>query len=219
MLISTILQYLQTRSRMPQKKPLSMLSLGDSYTIGEMVAEEERFPVQTKKILKKDGIIINEIKIIAKTGWTTDELIYAIEQEGETQTFDLVTLLIGVNNQYRGLDPENFRKEFKKLLQTAVHFAGGRVLHVYVLSIPDWGATPFATGRDLHKIAFEIEQFNKIKKEESVKAGVHFIPITDISREAPRNPKLLTTDYLHPSGEMYALWAKRLAEAIKNNKD
>ena len=145
------------------------LALGDSYTIGESVDEDQRFPIQLSARLRKDNIDISDPLIIAKTGWTTDELMAAIEEKNIKDTYDLVTLLIGVNNQYRGTSRDNYRTEFKTLLRKAISFAGGDANKVLVVSIPDWGVTPFAKDRDADKIAKEIDEFNSINKEENKK--------------------------------------------------
>lgn len=156
-------------------------------------------------------------KVIAKTGWTTDELRHAIQQEHITATFDLVTLLIGVNNQYRGYSQETYRTEFAELLQIAIGFAGADQTRVYVVAIPDWGVTEFAkqSGRDLEVISQEIDAFNEINRQEAVKLQVAYVDIAAISRQAIKNNLLIADDGLHPSGEMYAEWAKQLSEAIK----
>ena len=196
-------------------KTRSLLALGDSYTIGERVAPEERFPVLTAGLLKTDNLLIEPVKIIAATGWTTDELKSAILSEKITGPFDLVTLLIGVNNQYRGRDTLNYRKEFRELLQMACSYAGKGPPAVYVLSIPDWGVTPFAGDRDREKIAQEIDAFNAVNREETQRAKAHYLNITDITRRSPEHPELLADDGLHPSGIMYGAWAERLADEIR----
>lgn len=201
---------------MPHKE-YTMLCLGDSYTIGESVDEKDRFPNQTVALLKKDEIDFSEPYIIAKTGWTTDELAAAITEENLKGTYDYVTLLIGVNNQYRGRDTENYSVEFEQLLNTAITYADGNVMHVYVLSIPDWGQTPFAEGdkRSAEQIGEEIDNYNAVNKQIAAAKGVNYIDITDISREVKEKRSLIAYDNLHPSGRMYALWAERLAAAIK----
>jgi lysophospholipase L1-like esterase len=188
----------------------SYLALGDSYTIGQGVAEQHRYPNQLRESLGNVGVTIDEMLIIARTGWTTDELSAGIDNAQVDTPYDLVTLLIGVNNQYRGRSLENFREEFNALLNRAIGFAGGDPEKVVVLSIPDWGVTPFAQGRDREKIAREIDAFNAIKLDESQKAGVSFIDVTEISRLAAGRPELLATDGLHPSGLMYSLWVDEL---------
>ena len=193
-----------------------VLSLGDSYTIGESVEEKHRWPIQLVAELQERGVQWNQPRIIAKTGWTTDELQSAIDESPFIgRTYGWVTLLIGVNNQYRGLDAEIFRKDFRELLQYAIERANNRPRRVLVLSIPDWGVTPFARGRDTKKIAAEIDMFNRIKSEETLAQNAHFIDITDISRDAEGYPsKWLASDELHPSVAMYWRWAQRAADVV-----
>jgi lysophospholipase L1-like esterase len=197
-----------------QDQKYKYLALGDSYTIGESVEEYERFPVQLSARLKKEGIDIPNPLIIAKTGWTTDELMTAINEKNVRDTFDIVTLLIGVNNQYRSRSSEQFRGEFKQLLDIAINYAGGNKNHVFVLSIPDWGVTPFAEGRDRNKIAKEIDEYNKVKKEETEKAGIKYFDITGISRM--NDPSLVAGDGLHPSGAQYKKWVDKIYNDVKS---
>lgn len=187
------------------------LALGDSYTIGESVPEEQRFPVQAARILAGEGITIAAPRIIAKTGWTTDELEAAINEAAITDTFSIVTLLIGVNNQYRGRGIAEYRTEFTRLLKQAIQFAGGHSDRVIVLSIPDWGAVPFAEGRDRQQIGNEIDAFNAANKTISRKFRVHYLDITTDSREAADDPSLVASDGLHYSGKEMAIWAGKLA--------
>ena len=194
---------------------LQLLALGDSYTIGESVPEAERWPVQLVELLARRGIALDPPQILAKTGWTTDELSAAIAERSPSGKYQLVTLLIGVNNQYRGRDSENYREEFRALLHQAIAFADRRAERVIVLSIPDWGVTPAAEGRDRAKIAEEIDQFNRINWEETSRTGARYVDVTPISRRAAREPRLVADDGLHPSGEMYRLWTEKvLPEAI-----
>jgi len=203
---------------MPDHKH-TMLCLGDSYTIGQSVSDEDRFPNQCVKLLDSQGIHFDRPHIIAKTGWTTDELIHAISDAKVTGTFDCVTLLIGVNNQYRGYDKEVYRKEFTALLQTAIKYAAGHHDHVFVLSIPDWGMTPFGAndlkGRSAAQIGKEIDEYNAINKEESLKLKVHYTDINPISKKAAQDPSLIANDNLHPSGKMYAAWAEMLEKQME----
>lgn len=194
---------------------LTYLALGDSYTIGESVSEYERWPVQLAALLRQDKTDIAEPDIIAKTGWTTAELQTAIKAANNTRQYDLVSLLIGVNNQYRGQSQEQYRTEFRQLLQTAVQFAGGRPGRVFVLSIPDWGISPFAASRDKTKIATEIDQFNAIAQEESQRAGIVFVDITPISRTALGDNTQFASDGLHFSGKQMAKWAEKAAPVVK----
>lgn len=187
----------------PTTSPVRYLALGDSYTIGESVPAGERFPHQLAREL---GIATPTI--IAKTGWTTDELNAAIDAASPRGPFDLVTLLIGVNNQYRGREAEQYRGEFAALLQRAIGFAGGDPSRVIVVSIPDWGVTPFAEGRDRAQIAREIDQYNAVNRDEAQRAGAHYVDITPISRGA--DPALVAGDGLHPSGKQYREWVDRI---------
>lgn len=191
---------------------LTYLALGDSYTIGEQVPLEENFPHQFVALLRKKGIEINDPIIVAKTGWTTDELQDGIAKAVVNPPYDIVTLLIGVNNQYRGRSLAEYEKQFAELSRQAIEFAGGNTRQVAVLSIPDWGVTPYAAGRDRDKIAREIDQFNQSAENICRLAGVQFISITEGTREATRDPSLLTADELHPSGKDYARWAVKLAK-------
>ncbi|MBN1180490.1 MAG: SGNH/GDSL hydrolase family protein [Anaerolineae bacterium] len=183
------------------------LALGDSYTIGEGVRAEERWPAQLAAALSQRGIVVDELTIVAQTGWTTDELMAGIEQAAPQGPYDLVTLLIGVNNQYRGWDREVYREEFRALLAQAIDFAGGRRDRVVVLSIPDWSVKAFATGRDRQQIAWEIDQFNAINRVETGRAGARYVDVAPVSRGAQDDPGMTAEDGLHPSGAMYRLWA------------
>jgi lysophospholipase L1-like esterase len=184
------------------------LALGDSYTIGEAVPESERWPVLVAMELRKQGITIQDPRIIAKTGWTTEELDDAIDAARPEGTFELVTLLIGVNDQYRARDAEAYRAAFSKLLNRAVAFAGHAAKRVIVVSIPDWGVTPFATGRDRAAISATIDRFNAANRDETAKAGALYVDVTPISREAAGDRALLASDGLHPSGVMYEKWTR-----------
>jgi lysophospholipase L1-like esterase len=196
------------------QKQRSFLALGDSYTIGESVPIYESFPYQTVQLLRNKGMSVHAAEIIAKTGWTTDELMAGIERTTFEKSYDIVTLLIGVNNQYRGKEPTIYEQDFEKLLNKAIAFAGGNKQHVFVLSIPDWGATPFAASRDRVKIGTAIDQFNAINRKITENAGIAYVFITEGSREATSNALLVAKDGLHPSGLEYGKWAKKLADAI-----
>jgi lysophospholipase L1-like esterase len=192
--------------------------LGDSYTIGESVPVYENFPYQTVQLLRSKGLKVLAPEIVAKTGWTTDELMAGIEKTKLLQEYDFVSLLIGVNNQYRGRSLEEYGQQFKILLSKAIYFAGGKKEHVFVISIPDWGATPFVEGRDRKKIAEEIDAFNRLKKKITLESNIQFIEITEGSRDAVTDASLVAKDKLHPSGKEYAKWARKLAEAILASK-
>ena len=192
----------------------SYLALGDSYTIGEQVPFAQNFPNQTIQLLKKAGSAFYDAEIIAKTGWTTDELDAAIDAANISKPYDIVSLLIGVNNQYRGMPVKIFKIEFEHLLQRAIQFANNKPKHVFVLSIPDWGVTPFADGRDSRKIATEIDAYNTVCEASAKQFQANFINITVSQREDGNNKEFLATDGLHPSGKEYAKWAAKLADAI-----
>jgi acyl-CoA thioesterase I len=242
---------------------LRFLALGDSYTIGEGVAENERWPNQLQDSLSQRGFQMESPLIIARTGWTTGELKAGIEaaalnspdgqiapnsksgtdggpdappsprgQEGQIDPnatysandstdpaspegpFDLVSLLIGVNNQYRGpargFTLDGYRAEFAELLQMAIAFAGGEPGRVLVVSIPDYGVTPFVAPENKDRVGMEIDQYNAVNLEESQKAGVRYADITPISRMAAGRPELIASDQLHPSGVMYSLWVEQI---------
>jgi len=199
--------------------PLTYLALGDSYTIGESVPAVQSFPYQLVSALNKQPYSVSSPTIIARTGWTTDELIREISNQNLKQKFDIVTLLIGVNNQYRHYNINTYRTEFVQLLNTALSYANGNKKRVFVVSIPNWGVTPFAKGQDVAQIRTEISEYNAINKEESEKADVAYINITPISEQATADLGLIAADGLHPSGKMYTLWTDLLsAEVLKNLK-
>lgn len=189
------------------------LALGDSYTIGQSVLESERFPNQTVSLLRSQGIKINDPKIIATTGWTTKNLIDALNANPPQNNYDVVSLLIGVNNQYQGRSIDEYKTEFTLLLNRAIQYAGNKPTHVFVLSIPDYSVTPFASGYDKAKIAAEIDQFNVENKKISMQLGVNYLDITPVSREA--DPALIAGDGLHPSGKQYKRWVELLAPMMK----
>lgn len=186
------------------------LALGDSYTIGESVGEADRWPVRLAALLRDGGVAVGDAEIVARTGWTVRELSHGIDAAAPRGPYGLVTLLIGVNDQYRGRDPETYRPDFVAMLQRAIGFAGGRAERVVVLSIPDWSVTPFAatSGRDKGKIAAEIDRFNQINREETARAGARYVDVTPISRRAATDRSLVAEDGLHPAGAMYAEWAR-----------
>jgi lysophospholipase L1-like esterase len=184
------------------------LALGDSYTIGENVDEAERWPVQLVRLLQEGGAPIEQPEIIARTGWTTSELNTAIDAANPQGPYDLVSLLIGVNNQYRGYSQDEYRTEFEALLHRAIGFAGQNPDGVLVLSIPDWGVTPFGVQSGRATISEEIDAFNAINREVSEALGVRYVDVTPESREATADPSLIAGDGLHPSGKMYEAWAR-----------
>jgi len=188
---------------------MRFLALGDSYTIGEGVADGGRWPEQLAGLLRDRGIGIGDPRIIARTGWTTDELDAAIDEARPEGPHALVTLLIGVNNQYRGRGVDEYREQFRALLERAVGFAGGDAGRVIVVSIPDWSITPYSEGRDRAQIAADIDAFNAVNRAEAEARGARWVDVTAQSR-APGAADLLADDGLHPSAAAYADWARRI---------
>lgn len=195
--------------------PKTILCLGDSYTIGQSVSEAERWPNQLARSLELDGFSVAAPKIIARTGWTTAELLTAILANLPDSTYDLVTLLIGVNDQYRGLSIDIYRQGFAKLLTLAIQFARNDPARVIVLSIPDYSVTPFARWADTVRIRQELDQFNALNRQLAVAAGAFYIDITPISRKARQDSTYLASDGLHPSGKMYAEWVELIQPVAK----
>lgn len=193
-------------------KPLTTryLALGDSYTIGEGVPDEGRWPVQLAAALRREGIALAEPRIVATTGWTTDELDAAIDAAEPIGEFGFVSLLIGVNNQYRGRGVDEYREQFTALLRRAIGFADGRRDRVLALSIPDWGVTRFGrdSGRDLVRISRELDAYNAAARDICAEHGVAFVDITAVSRERGLEDAMLADDGLHPSAAMYAEWTR-----------
>ncbi|NII11954.1 SGNH/GDSL hydrolase family protein [Oleiagrimonas sp. C23AA] len=186
------------------------LALGDSYTIGEGVAEDGRWPMQLAKALRGDGVDMAEPRIVAVTGWTTDELEAGMDAAHLQPGYDLVTLLIGVNDQYRGRPPEAYDGPFKQLLERAIALAGGKPSHVVVVSIPDWGVTAFGhkDARGPAQIGHELDAYNAIAAKAVRAAGAHWVDITPVSREAGDAPDMLAADGLHPSAAQYTRWMR-----------
>jgi lysophospholipase L1-like esterase len=191
------------------------IALGDSYTIGEGVAPDERWPAQLARRLRAHGVAIGEPEVIATTGWTTDELAGAMDGHAFVPPYALVTLLIGVNNQYRGRPLANYRDEFSALLARAIELAGACAQRVVVVSIPDWGVTRFAQeqGRDAHEIAAAIDAFNTAACAITIAHGAAFVDVTALSREAGDAPAMVVADGLHPSAAHYAEWTDRILPA------
>ena len=195
------------------------LALGDSYTIGESVSQAQSFPYLLVSKLNSRGKNFAPPKVIARTGWTTNDLQKAITAANVTGKYDFVTLLVGVNNQYQGLSQSTYRTQFKDLLNRAINYAGGKVSHVSVLSIPDWGQTPFGkkSGRNTQKITADIAAFNAINKAEAANRGVSYTDITPLSKRVTTDPALVAQDGLHYSGKMHALWVDAIIATF--NKD
>ncbi len=196
---------------------LPYLALGDSYTIGEGVDPAGRWPMQLAAALRDIGVAVDDPRIIATTGWTTDELEAGIDAAAPQGTFAFVSLLIGVNDQYRGRSVDAYRPRFTALLQRALAFAGDRAARVLVLSIPDWGVTPYAvaSGRDRVQIGQELDAYNAATAAICAEHDVAFVDITDLSRQWGGETVMLADDDLHPSAAMYALWHQRAFEVVR----
>ncbi|HZI54577.1 MAG TPA: SGNH/GDSL hydrolase family protein [Chitinophagaceae bacterium] len=204
------------KQRPLQNKTYSYLALGDSYTIGEGIAIKESFPHQVVDMLRAKGMEFKAPKVIAKTGWTTDELQTAIQNSNLEGRYDFVSLLIGVNNQYRKRKVDEYLLEFESLVKQAILFAGNDPKKVIVLSIPDWSVTPFGAGATQARIASEIDQFNEANTQVAEKYHVHYINITPGTRQAARDAGLVAEDGLHPSAKEYRKWAKKVAAVISS---
>jgi lysophospholipase L1-like esterase len=202
------------------EKKYTYLAIGDSYTIGESVPATGNFPNQVVSSLLNNAIPFLPARIIAKTGWTTDELEAGIVTANNTNpllpSYDFVSLLIGVNNQYRGRSVDNYKQEFEELLRKAIYYAGDKADRVIVLSIPDWGVTPFANGRDRAQIASEIDAYNTANKQIAQQYNVHYLNITPWTREAATDNTLLADDRLHPSGKEYKRWAESISTFFRS---
>lgn len=198
----------------PVELKKSYLALGDSYTVGEGVSSAEAFPALLIQKLKEKQLEFDTPNVVAKTGWTTGELLQALDDANIQRNFDLVTLLIGVNNQYRGLSVEEYRIELRELLKRALVFASNKPENVRVISIPDWGVSPFAEGRDRALIAHAIDTFNAVKREETEALNIPFIDITEISRTALDREQYFAPDRLHFSKEMHLLWVEELLKTF-----
>ncbi len=199
------------------KHHFSYLALGDSYTIGESVPLHESFPYQTVQLLRKAGHPFLAPEMVAKTGWTSAELAEHIIHTKLNEVYDFVTLLVGVNNQYRGLPIDEFKTDLDFLIRKAIHVSGEKTAHVIVLSIPDWGVTPFASKRDRKKISEEIDAYNQICASAAKSFKTQFIHITEDSRKANKDSTMLANDHLHYSAKQYLVWAKRVAALIEAN--
>jgi lysophospholipase L1-like esterase len=193
--------------------PIKYLALGDSYTIGESVTEPERWPNQLVDSLAKKGIQLGKPTIIATTGWRTDDLRNAMTKAHLKNEYELVSLLIGVNNQYQGKSSSIYASEFEELLKWAVRLAGGKKHRVFVVSIPDYGFTPFGKPKQ-EVISKAIDEFNEINAQIAYKYGIRYFNITDISRDGLSDPTLVAADGLHPSGKMYAYWVELISKGL-----
>lgn len=195
-------------------KTNTWLALGDSYTIGEGVPLHESYPYQALQLLRTRGKLFYAPEIIAKTGWTSNELIAHLQQLRLLPEYDYVSILIGVNNQYRGMDVKDFETTLEWLAEKALQLNGNHAERIVVISIPDWGVTPFAQDRDVSAIHDAIDQFNAIKRKLSKEKGFHYIDITTDYRSTGRLQESVVDDQLHPSGKVYGEWAQKLAEVF-----
>ena len=196
------------------KNTSKFLALGDSYTIGQSVEVNERWPVQFLKELKATTNVIDTLQIIAQTGWRVDQLKEAMNSSDLEPPYGIVSLLIGVNNQYQGQNANDFRPEFIEMLEKSLKLVNNRKERFFVISIPDWGASPYGFGFDRAKVSKEINEFNSVVKEESEKRGLRYFNITTISRRALIDRTLIASDGLHPSGKMYKLWVDKIIPII-----
>lgn len=199
------------------ESPIKFLALGDSYTIGESVAEQDRWPVQLNNAVKAKGLATTDVRIIATTGWRTDDLRNAMTAAHLKPEYSLVSLLIGVNNYYQGRSAESYAPEFEALLKTAIELAQGNKAHVFVVSIPDYGYTPFGKDKQV-AISAGIDQFNAVSREITARLGVSYFNITDISRRGLSESGLVAEDGLHPSGRMYGEWVDLILQKTAINK-
>jgi lysophospholipase L1-like esterase len=214
LILEVLITSLAMAQNLPEKKTLKFLALGDSYTIGESVSDSQRWPVQLVSKLREQGYQFSEPFIIATTGWRTDDLKRAIDQAKPKKNYDLVSLLIGVNNQYQGKSAKSYEPEFEELLNIAIQHAGDDKSKVFVVSIPDYGFTPFSKPKQ-EAITTVIDEFNAVNKRITEKYGITYINITDISRQGLEKPDLVAEDGLHPSGKMYAEWVSVILKQFK----
>ena len=198
----------------PPPRQITFLALGDSYTIGEAVAADQSWPSQLAEALPAGGIEVTDLRVVARTGWTTTDLITVAAKGQNRFEYDLVTLLIGVNNQFQGLPFEMFEKEFAELLDMAINYAAGDTSHVVAVSIPDYGVTPSGALRGAERIRREIDLYNNRGREIAEGYGIPYVDITTISRLAADDSTLVAIDNLHFSGKMYALWVERLLPVV-----
>ncbi|MEQ8910023.1 MAG: SGNH/GDSL hydrolase family protein [Vicingaceae bacterium] len=198
----------------PKDQTMNYIALGDSYTIGEGLGKDGIWPYLLYKELKSKGFNLNQPKIIARTGWRTDELMQAIKHENLSSKFELVSLLIGVNNQYQGKSIEDYKSDLITLLETSISLSENGKEGVFMLSIPDYGVTPFAKSKGLKNVSEEIDNYNKIAKELATQFGVLYFDITDISRTAAEDKSMLTEDMLHPSAKMYKKWVDAISNQV-----
>lgn len=202
----------------PDSIPLSYLALGDSYTIGQGVPEEDRFPVQLMNATFSKPHRTENFKIIARTGWTTSNLLAAMEEEDlKPGEYDMITLLIGVNNQYQGKPFALYEEELEELIDQSIALLNGDAKRLILVSIPDYSVTPFAGNSNTQKIAQEIMEYNNYKEELAQEKGCHYVYITDLTQNAKDDPTLIASDQLHPSGKSYGQWLERIIPIVEAN--
>lgn len=190
------------------------LALGDSYTIGEAGPLLHSFPYQTVQLLRKSGYDFSAPEILAKTGWTTEELQAAMADYTFSPKYDLVTLLIGVNNQYRGQPIILYKQQFEALLNKGLELAGGKKDHLFVLSIPDYSLTPFSAEKDRETISKELDEYNNLKMAICLQYKIPYLDITEVFKVAENKEALIAEDGLHPSAKEYTRWAQKLSDAV-----
>lgn len=200
-----------------QKDSLSVLVLGDSYSASTGELKINGWPMQLAQALSDKGIKTKDPVIIAGAGWTTSKLIEQIDKKSPATNFGLVGLLVGVNNQYRGIDISVFKKEFVELLETSIVHANGDSSNVFVISIPDWSVTPFAKFKNQEKVSLELKKYNDFIEAQTTKRKVLYFDITGISRKAQLNKNLIASDSLHPSKKMYRLWVNKIKKPLLKN--
>jgi len=199
-----------------ETKTLNYLALGDSYTIGESVAEDERFPAQLYNSDFDPELIKGEYQVIARTGWTTRDLLKAMDNEAlAAGQFNFITLLIGVNNQFQGRPFSQYETEFNELMDSATELLNGDASRIVVVSIPDYSVTPFASSGNTAKIAEEIKKYNDYNEKVAEERGARHVFITDLTQDAKDDPSLLANDKLHPSGKNYGQWVERLVPVVE----
>ncbi len=215
-LLSFLISIFTLLSLNAQSESLRFLALGDSYTIGEAVSEELRWPNILADSLQKKGFEISNPKIIATTGWTTDELLDALNEENLSKNYNLVSLLIGVNNQYRGYSIDQYKKEFKTLIEKAINYADGKAENVFVVSIPNYGVTPFGLTKGESKVRKELLNYDKIAESIASEYGIPFVNITPVSEKAKNDKSYIASDELHPSGKQYQEWVELIYPVAEN---
>jgi acyl-CoA thioesterase-1 len=205
----------ETTQPVPSTTSLKLLALGDSYTIGQGVVQSQSWPFQLAAALRTDSHSVAQPTIVAETGWTTSDLLQAIAETNLDPPYDIVTLLIGVNDQFQGFDQENYTPGFVALLERAISFAESDTGRVIIISIPDYTVTPFGQANSPAGSTEALNGFNTVNRETATNRGVYYVDITPISRQALDDPELIASDDLHPSGKMYAQWVQELLPVVR----